>query len=111
MYETVHYSKGDIIMNTYLREYNLIHSGMVSAYHEAALKLGISDTAMDILYAICEDGDGINQSILYKKTGIKKSTVNSALHKMQSNGMIELRSGEGRNIKVFLTKAGAHWYP
>ncbi|MBQ6555148.1 MAG: MarR family transcriptional regulator, partial [Firmicutes bacterium] len=30
----------------------------------------------------------------------------SALHKMQSKGLLELKSGEGRNVKVFLTSTG-----
>ena len=93
-------------MNRTLTQFNLIHSAIGAAYHDAALKMGLSNSEMDILYITCCEGNGINQSIIYKQTETTKSTVNSALHKMQSKGLLELKSGEGRNVKVFLTTAG-----
>ena len=48
--------------------YNLL-SQVNSVYHDAALKLGLTDSALDILYSLNEHGSGCNQSIFYKETG------------------------------------------
>lgn len=93
-------------MNPKLNElYNILGS-IDSLYRDAAIKLGVTDTEMNILYVMYYEGSGCNQSRLYKKTGITKSTINSALHKMQERGLIELRAGEKRNVRVFLTAKG-----
>ena len=57
--------------------YNLL-SQVNSVYHDAALKLGLTDSELDILYSLNEHGSGCNQSIFYKETGTTKSTINSA---------------------------------
>lgn len=47
--------------------YNLL-SQLNNAYHDAALKLGLTDSELDILYSLNEHGSGCNQSIFYKET-------------------------------------------
>jgi len=68
---------------------------------------------------ICNLGEGCNQSALYKNSGLGKSTINSALKKMEKEGYLTIEKGEGRNTRVFLTDAGRisaiisfpeHWY-
>ena len=54
--------------------YNLL-SQVNSVYHDAALKLGLTDSELDILYSLNEHGSGCNQSIFYKETGTTKSTI------------------------------------
>ena len=76
--------------------YNLL-SQLNNAYHDAALKLGLTDSELDILYSLNEHGSGCNQSIFYKETGTTKSTINSAVRKMEQ---------AGRNTCVFLTEKG-----
>lgn len=98
--------KGDPIMKPETRELDNIFASIDNTYREAAKRLAITDTEMDILYVINLEGSGCNQSCLYKQTGLTKSTVNSALHKMQERGEIELISGEGRNVCVRLTDKG-----
>lgn len=65
--------------------YNLL-SQVNSVYHDAALKLGLTDSELDILYSLNEHGSGCNQSIFYKETGTTKSTINSAVRKMEQGG-------------------------
>ena len=77
--------------------YNLL-SQVNSVYHDAALKLGLTDSELDILYS--------NQSIFYKETGTTKSTINSAVRKMEQAGYLYLKPGTGRNTCVFLTEKG-----
>lgn len=93
-------------MKVALKEYNEISGIIQGAYHEAAVKLGISDSEMNILYVICGEGSGCNQSALYKKTGMTRSTVNSAIRNMEKSGVLYLTAGEGRNTRVFLTEKG-----
>ncbi|KIR03593.1 Transcriptional regulator, MarR family [Lachnospiraceae bacterium TWA4] len=75
-------------------------------YHEAALKLGMSDSELDIFYIIATYGNGCNQSLLYKETGMRKSTVNTSIHKLEKEEVIYLKAGEGRNKKVYVTSKG-----
>ena len=41
-----------------MNRYNYLVSEIDSVYHEAALRLGLSDSALNILYAICDNGEG-----------------------------------------------------
>ena len=85
--------------------YNLL-SQVDSAYHDAALKLGLTDSELDILYSLNVHGSGCNQSIFYKETGTTKSTINSAVRRMEQAGYLYLKPGTGRNTCVFLTEKG-----
>ena len=71
--------------------YNLL-SQVDSAYHDAALKLGLTDSELDILYSLNEHGSGCNQSIFYKETGTTKSTINSAVRRMEQAGYLDRKS-------------------
>ncbi len=93
-------------MNIELNEFNNIFGMIDSAYHEAALKIGMSDSELSIYYVMAIHGDGCNQSLLYKETGQKKSTINSCIRKLEKEDMVYLKAGEGRNTRVFLTEAG-----
>ncbi len=75
-------------------------------YHDVSVKMGISDSVMDILYGILCEGNGCNQSLLYKNSGLGKTTVNSAIRKMEKEGLLYLKPGDGRNTRVFLTDKG-----
>jgi len=46
--------------------YNLL-SQVDSVYHDAALKLGLTDSELDILYSLNEHGSGCNQSIFLQR--------------------------------------------
>ena len=93
-------------MDIAFKEYNLIDDIMSSAYHEAAVKFHISDSELSILYTLAYHGDGCCQSVLYKETWMPKSTVNSALKKMEREGYLYLQPGKGRNTCVFFTEKG-----
>jgi DNA-binding MarR family transcriptional regulator len=77
-----------------------------SAFHRAAFKLGLNDSEMSIFYVIARCGEGCNQSELYKRTGQRRSTINSAIRKMEKEGLLYLEPGDGRNTRVFLTEKG-----
>lgn len=93
-------------MKIALKEYNEIINTICNLYHEAAVKLGLSDSEMDILYGLCSHGQGCYQSTLYKETGMTKSTINSAIKKMERDEILYLTPGPGRNTCVYLTEKG-----
>ena len=93
-------------MNIAFKEYYNIAGQIDGAYHDAALKLGLTDSELDILYSLSLHGSGCNQSIFYKETGTTKSTINSAVRKMEQAGYLYLKPGSGKNTCVFLTEKG-----
>lgn len=82
-------------------------SGEISAlYHEAAIQVGISDTVQNILYVLCGNDNRCLQSDIYRQSGINRQTINSAIHKLEKDGIIRLEQGTGRNTVVCLTEEG-----
>ncbi len=96
-------------MEVMFKEYNDTNGLITSLYHEAALKQGMSDSEQKIFYAIATYGEGCNQSLLYKKTGITRSTINTALKKMEKEDIVYLETGFGRNTRVCLTPKGREY--
>lgn len=93
-------------MEVAFKEFNQVMGNINAAYHEVCVKLGISDSEFDILYILCDLGDGCNQSAIYKNSGLGKTTINSAVKKMEKKGYIRIEQGAGRNTLVYLTEAG-----
>lgn len=75
-------------------------------YHEAAIHVGISDTVQNILYVLCGNDNRCLQSDIYQQSGINRQTINSAIHKLEKDGIIRLEQGSGRNTAVCLTDEG-----
>lgn len=94
------------MMNPIFRECRELIGQIDGLYHEAALKLNLTDSELNILYVLCVHGPGCLQSTLYKETGMTKSTVNSAVKKMEREGLLCLKPGEKRNTCVYATETG-----
>ena len=88
-----------VIFNRIYKEYNEI-------YHEAAIRLGLSNSEFDTLYAICELGDGCKQTDICRTTFIPKQTVNSAIRTLERKEYLTLASGKGRSMHIYLTEQG-----
>ena len=88
------------------KKYNYLSGEINALYHEAAVKMGISDSVQNILYVVCEDGNQCLQSEISKLTGISRQTINSAIRKLEGDGILYLKQGEGRNTIVCLTEKG-----
>ena len=93
-------------MEPAFKDWSYIDGLMASAYHEAALKMNLSDSELSILYVLNVHHGECNQSILYKEACLKKTTVNSAIRKMEQKELLYLTPGTGRNTQVFLTENG-----
>lgn len=89
-----------------MRRFNYLTSEIDVAYHEAALKLGLSDSAMQILYAICDNGEPCPLSDICKLSGISKQTINSALRKLEAEQILYLETFHGKQKRVYLTEKG-----
>lgn len=96
-------------MNKFKEEW--IHQAYLTSeidmlYHEVAVKLGVSDSILNILYIMCVVGDRCTQIEICRLSGISRQTINSAIHKLQKEGIIYLEPGDGRSTLVCLTDKG-----
>lgn len=89
-----------------MKRFNYLLGEMDAAYHEISLKLGISDSAMIILYTICDIGDCCLLAQICRLSGLSKQTVNSALRKLEAQGTLYLEKAGPKGKKVCLTEAG-----
>lgn len=81
-------------MSSNLREYNRIYKEVNDIYRDAASKFGLSNSVFDILYTICEVGEGCLQKDVCDATFIPKQTVNSAIRKLEQEGYLTLSNGK-----------------
>lgn len=97
-------------MNAYIfsimKRYNYLLGEIEAAYHEVSLKLGLSDSAMKILYAICDNGESCLLQDICRRSGLSKQTINSAVRKLEAEGMIYLEMADSKHKKVCLTEEG-----
>lgn len=91
-----------------LKQYSYLTSEIDAAYHEAALKCGLADSAMRILYAVCLHGEECGLGEVISLSGISKQTVNSALRNLEKEDVLKLEpeSERSRRKKVILTEKG-----
>lgn len=75
-------------------------------YHQAARTLDMSDSALRILYALCEQSDGRLLQDVCRESGVSKQTINSALRKLESEDILYLEQDRGKSKRVFLTEKG-----
>lgn len=97
-------------MDTYLSEemkhINYLTTEIDEAYHEAALKLGLSDSTMLVLYTVCNHGESCLVNDIIRLSGISKQTLNSALRKLENEDVIYLEAVGGKKKQVCLTDKG-----
>lgn len=96
----------NIHMNAALREYNRIYKQFNDIYRDIATQIGVSSSVFDIMYTICELGNGCQQKDICEATFIPKQTVNSSIRILEKEGFLRLESGKGRGMKIYLTPLG-----
>lgn len=89
-----------------MKRFNYLTAEIGGAYHEAAVKLGLSDSAMMVLYTICNHGEECLLQDIVRLSGISKQTVNSAIRKLEKEEIIYMKAEKGRNKLVCLTGRG-----
>lgn len=89
-----------------LERFNLLTSEIDAAYHDAALRMGLSDSAMLVLYTVCSRNGSCLLSDITGMSGASKQTINSALRKLEAEGIIYLEAFGARKKKVCFTDKG-----
>lgn len=97
---------GNPYISNPLKEFNRIYKKTNEIYHDIALRLGLSDSAFDILYSISELGDGCLQKDICNATCIPKQTIHSSIRQIEKSGYLTLSSGKGRSMHITLTDLG-----
>lgn len=94
----------EFLIDAQMQRFNLLTKEIDTAYHDAALKLGMSDSAMVILYTVCSYG---GECLLSDMTStVSKQTINSALRKLEADDIVRSEAFAGRKKKVYLTEKG-----
>lgn len=75
-------------------------------YHTLAQALGLSDSALWVLWSLAELGEGCTQRDVCRQFLLSKQTVHSSVRKLERDGVLSLRPGEGREVALFLTDRG-----
>lgn len=78
-------------------------------YHQAALKLGLTDSALRVLYTLLDHGCSCPLALVYRQTGLSKQTVHSAIRKLEEQGILTLQAENGGAKTAALTKAGQEY--
>ena len=89
-----------------MKRCNYLIGEIDAVYHEMALNFGLSDSAMRILYAVCDSGESCLLQEICRRSGVSKQTINSAIRKLEAEGIVYLEQAEGKNKNVCLTKEG-----
>lgn len=85
---------------------NCLTGDLNALYHQAALKLSLSDSAMVVLYMLLYKGDGCLLHEVCSESGVSKQTINSALRKLEADGILYLENDRGRAKRLRLTEKG-----
>ena len=93
-------------MHTDLKRFNCLTAEIDAVYHDAALRLGLSDSALMILYTVCTYGESCLLYDITRLSGVSKQTIHSALHKLADEGVVYLEPVSGRKKRVCLTETG-----
>ncbi len=76
-----------------------------AAYHSCAVRLGLSDSALKILYTVYSRGGECMLREVSRQTGIGKQTLSSSVAVLERGGIVALKA-EGRSKRLSLTPAG-----
>lgn len=61
---------------------------------------------MIILYTICDNGESCLLQEISRRSGVSKQTINSAIRKLEKEGIVYLESVGAKNKNVCLTDEG-----
>lgn len=88
---------------------NCFNEEIESLYHQASVKLGVSDSVSFVLYMIYINKGKCLLYDIYKLSGISKQTINSAIRKLENEDIIYLEKYNGKSKIVYLTEKGKEY--
>lgn len=95
-----------LIENEGLRRWNELWKRYNHIYYAYAARCGISQSTLDVLYAMAVLGEGCTQRQICGETGIPKTTVNSSVKKLVEQGCLSCSPRAGRDVCLHLTEQG-----
>ena len=91
----------------YISTYIQLQKECDTIYRTAAARMGLSDCAFWILYTLLDENKTYTQAEICDSASMPRQTVNSALKKLERDGLLCLRRLEGRKGKsIHLTEKG-----
>lgn len=91
-----------------LSEYNHVYKENTAIYRDLSIRLGLNESTFWILYTLRIEEPPVTQSDMCAILAYPKQTVNSALKKLEQEGLLTLFGERGRGGKpIRLTEAGA----
>lgn len=90
-------------------EFNRFFKESNDLYHDLALKIGLSDSAFEILYTIAVLGDGCLQRDICSAAYLSKQTVNSSIGRLKQDGFLYFEAGKRRDLHIHLTEYGLNF--
>lgn len=75
-------------------------------YHDISVKLGLSDSESMVMYMLYDAQEPLTQSDIVKATGLSKQTLNSAIRKLEKDGIIVLEKLNEKSKIIVTTNKG-----
>ncbi|GEM_PF-144666 len=99
---------GEIFTKNYIDLIDRQQKAQDSIYHKVAVKFGLSDTALWILYILSDGGEEHTQQELCRQCCFSKQTVNTAISKLVKDGFVtlEVLKTSRKQKKIILTESG-----
>ncbi len=89
------------------REFNRVCCEFDQLYRTAASRMGLSDSAFQILMAIYDLGEGCTQAQICNYVCLGKQTISSSVKNLKAQGLITLQNKPNvRGASLFLTEEG-----
>lgn len=85
----------------FIKEYNEIYKAYLREYHVFAIRIGLSDAALSILYELRVENRKMSQKELGEALSLSKQTVNSAIKTLEAMGIVRIiQSLDDRKTKL-----------
>lgn len=98
----------DISTDKRMMAFNALWKEQDDIYRGIAKTLGLNESVFWILYCLRGSGENVTQSFMCSMMLEPKQTINTALKKMESDGLIFFSdSGDKRSKYIYLTEKGA----
>ena len=89
------------------QRFDRLYKEMDDLYHDLAVGLGLSDSALNVFCTIYTLGDGCLQRDICQRSYTSKQTIHSSIRKLEQDGLLRLQPGQGREVHIRLTPQGS----
>lgn len=88
------------------RRFDRLYKEMDDIYHDLAVRLDLSDSALNVFWTIYDLGNGCLQRDICQRSFLSKQTIHSSVRKLCVQGYLTMEPGRGRDMHLTLTDAG-----